>query len=100
MSRFITEKRHRFDDPKTAAPVHGHIIYRHIIVPAGETDGQPDCEDAQEFNDGLESDELNSSPFETKVNGYIMVDILAEKNFIAADEVVGLKYDISQSDLL
>ncbi|PIT88126.1 MAG: hypothetical protein COU29_03895 [Candidatus Magasanikbacteria bacterium CG10_big_fil_rev_8_21_14_0_10_36_32] len=96
MARFIIESRHDFDDPNITAEYHGHIVYYH----ENYTDDMPNCEGVEYYNDGLESNEIKSDPFETKNGGYITVNFLIRTGSITDEDVTKLYNNIDQSNLL
>ena len=98
MDRLIVEKKHNFDDATTPER-HGHIVYC-VKNADGESDGLPECEGVEEFNDGLDPDEMKSSPFETKDGGYAEVNSLSKNGFITDEDAEKLYRDIDKSDLL
>ncbi len=98
MAKLIVEKKHDFDDSKTPER-HGHIVYLNKTAD-GESNGLPDCEGVEEFNDGLEPDEMKSGPFETKDGGYAEVNSLKKNGFITDEEAAKLYRDIDKSDLI
>lgn len=97
MARLIVENKHNFDDSKTPDR-HGHIVYLNKTAD-GESDGLPDCEGVEEFNDGLEPDELRSDSFENRKGADITVKFLVRNGFITEDEAMKLFDDIAQSKL-
>lgn len=98
MARLIIENKHQFDDSKTPDR-HGHIIFC-VKNTGNESDGLPDCEGVEEFNDGLEPDEMKSGPFETKEGGYAEVNSLKKNGFITDAEAAKLYRAIDLSDLV
>lgn len=95
MSKLIVEKRHDYDDPQTTAKCHGHIVYRNETA----ADDMPDCEGVEDYDDGLEPNELKSDSFENKNGAEITVKFLVRNGFITEDEAMKLFDDIAQSDL-